>query len=180
MRFRGEASCSEVKKGSPIKKKRKELVSPTCMKENMWLLHATCGAIVGIGLLKLYEKIVNAQLEQREIKKLEIFELCGQYYQKIGEAWDHEVKQFKVVYRPLYHCPREAERFEAHYMAVSHFSRWEEKFRPCDVCDMDKTSLGYLLRGPFWRDPAWKVSSRTRPRRDGEVLEHNAERTHEI
>ena len=78
----------------------------------------------------------------------EIWELNGDYYQVIGHAWDHEVKDFKVVYRPLYHCTAKPDRFEAHYMAVSHFSRWEEKFRKVPEEEMDKIPKANKPRNP--------------------------------
>ena len=63
----------------------------------------------------------------------------------VGHAWDHEVKDFKVVYRPLYHCTAKEDRFEAHCMAVSHFSRWEEKFRPVPPAELsDLWENGYV------------------------------------
>ena len=94
----------------------------------------------------------------------EIWELNGDYYQVIGHAWDHEVKDFKVVYRPLYHCTAKPDRFEAHYMAVSHFSRWEEKFRKVPDEEMDKIPKEVqekILPGPFWKDDAWTLSAGT-------------------
>ena len=35
---------------------------------------------------------------------LEFYKFKDKYYQKLGEAWDHEVKAFVVLYRPMYHC----------------------------------------------------------------------------
>ena len=64
-----------------------------------------------------------------------LYELKGDYYQMLGHAWDHEVKDFKVIYRPLYLCDAKADRFEAHYLAASHFSRWDEKFSRIDLAN---------------------------------------------
>lgn len=99
-------------------------------------------------------------------KAHDIWELKGQYYQVIGHAWDHEVKEFKVVYRPLYHCEAKPGSFEAHYLAVSHFSRWEEKFRKVNLEDKEERTKipedarKRILEGPFWMDPQWKFSDR--------------------
>jgi hypothetical protein len=88
-----------------------------------------------------------------------VFELKGQYYQVLGHAWDHEVRDFKVVYRPLYHCTAQPERFEAHTLACSHFSRWEEKFRgplePAELSTLPEAVRALLLPGPFVSDPSW-------------------------
>ena len=98
---------------------------------------------------------------------LEVWELKGEYYQVLGHAWDHEVKDFKVVYRPLYHCPASAGRFEAHALATSHFSRWESKFNRMDpatlMADLPPAAAALLLRGPFVHDPQWELSSAATP-----------------
>lgn len=94
-----------------------------------------------------------------------VYELKGDYYQMLGHAWDHEVKDFKVVYRPLYHCVAGCHRFEAHHLAVSHFSRWE-RFRrldPDEVNSLPPAVLSRLLPGPFWFDPDWDYDALTTP-----------------
>eukprot|EP00239_Pterosperma_sp_CCMP1384_P001642 CAMPEP_0197844766 /NCGR_PEP_ID=MMETSP1438-20131217/1742_1 /TAXON_ID=1461541 /ORGANISM="Pterosperma sp., Strain CCMP1384" /LENGTH=362 /DNA_ID=CAMNT_0043455729 /DNA_START=67 /DNA_END=1155 /DNA_ORIENTATION=+ len=99
-------------------------------------------------------------------RRPEIYELKGQYYQVIGHAWDHEVKDFKVVYRPLYHCDAAKDRFEAHTMAVSHFSRWEEKFKRVpahEIRRLPKSVTTLILDGPFDFDPEWSQCRRTLP-----------------
>ena len=58
-----------------------------------------------------------------------IYILDCKYYQKIGEAWDHETKDFKVLYKPLYSCPSKPGSYEAHHLATSTFERWNRKFR---------------------------------------------------
>lgn len=104
----------------------------------------------------------------------EVWELKGQksYYQVLGHAWDHEVRDFKVVYRPLYHCSSKENRFEAHTIAVSHFSRWEEKFSRVTGPDGGFHSVTaalpaevreLLLPGPFVKDPQWNLPARTVP-----------------
>ena len=45
---------------------------------------------------------------------LRFFHLKGKYYQWLGDAWDHDSKDFKPCYRPLYSCDAKADRFEAH------------------------------------------------------------------
>eukprot|EP00961_Rhodomonas_salina_P058450 785333-Rhodomonas_salina.3 len=62
-------------------------------------------------------------------RRAQVFELGGLYYELLGFAWDHHVKDFKVLYRPLYDCAAKKGSFESHVLAVSHFSRWEEKFK---------------------------------------------------
>lgn len=85
----------------------------------------------GLGALSYWAaSALRARARLRaSLEACEVYELKGQFYQKLGEAWDHEVKEFKVVYRPLYHCEAAANRFEAHVLAVSHFARWDERFR---------------------------------------------------
>lgn len=92
-----------------------------------------------------------------------VYELKGEYYQVLGHAWDHEVKDFKVVYRPLYHCPASAERFEGHVLAISHFSRWEEKFHRVEISNLPPAVRSLLLPGPFWSDPLWTSAALTSP-----------------
>lgn len=58
----------------------------------------------------------------------EIYIFSEKYYQKLGEVWDHETKDFKVLYKPLYACGSKEGSFEAHHLAVSTFERWERKF----------------------------------------------------
>jgi uncharacterized protein YqfB (UPF0267 family) len=73
-----------------------------------------------------------------------VYVLDSKYYQKLGEGhyshfiitifdlllsvWDHETKDFKVLYKPLYRCGSKPGSFEAHHLAVSTFIRWESKF----------------------------------------------------
>ncbi|CAD7933350.1 unnamed protein product [Amoebophrya sp. A25] len=92
----------------------------------------------------------------------DIWELKGEYYQVLGHAWDHEVKDFKVIYRPLYHCTAKPDRFQAHYMAASHFSRWESKFNKVLLSTWEDFETfippevrKLVLPGPFWVDPEW-------------------------
>ena len=101
--------------------------------------------------------------DRREQQEILVFELKGEYYQCLGHAWDHEVKDFKVVYRPLYHCTAADGRFESHHMAVSHFSRWESKFaRLVDLDELPTEIASRLLPGPFWYDAAWTHPRLTR------------------
>ena len=44
----------------------------------------------------------------------------------------------------MYHCTAKPDRFEAHVLAVSHFSRWEEKFRKVDLKDKVKETQRLL------------------------------------
>lgn len=88
-------------------------------------------------------------------RKASVYSIDDKYYQVMGHAWDHEVKDFKVLYRPLYHCQEKAGSFEAHTLAVSHFSRWESKFKPVDVDQLPPSARSLLLTGPFTADPLW-------------------------
>ena len=90
----------------------------------------------------------------------------------LGHAWDHEVQDFKVVYRPLYHCSSKEGSFEAHVLAVSHFSRWEDKFVRVKGPDggfhsvpaaLPAEARELLLAGPFVKDPQWGLPARTAP-----------------
>jgi hypothetical protein len=100
----------------------------------------------------------------------EVWELKGEYYQVLGHAWDHEVKDFKVCYRPLYHCVAAAGRFEGHVLACSHYSRWESKFRRlkgATVSEIESqlpaAAAALLLRGPFVHDPRWAYDTAVLP-----------------
>ena len=91
----------------------------------------------------------------------EVYTLKGLYYQVLGHAWDHELKDFQVVYRPLYHCDAKAGRFEAHTLAVSRFSRWERRFvRVDDLDTLPDAVRALLLDGPFTLDPRWTLDAR--------------------
>jgi len=85
---------------------------------------------------------------------------CGQV---LGHAWDHETKDFKVVYRPLYHCGHKPDGYEAHIMAISHFSRWDTKFKRIPNSQVPKEALSRVLPGPFWADGEWEAGSWTTP-----------------
>jgi hypothetical protein len=63
-------------------------------------------------------------------QELDIYYLDNLYYQKLGEVWDHETKDFKVFYKPLYSCEAKPGSYEAHSLAVSTFERWIRKFIP--------------------------------------------------
>jgi hypothetical protein len=89
--------------------------------------------------------------------------LTARRYQKLGEVWDHQTKDFKVLYKPLYNCSPEGGvglvgRFEAHMLAVSHFSRWQSKFEPNRVsaATIPAEAKSYLVdpaalsSGPTW------------------------------
>ena len=98
-----------------------------------------------------------------EEEEPDVFELKGEYYQVLGHGWCHETKDFKVIYRPLYHCPAAADRFEAHRLAVSHFSRWEAKFRRVDLGSVPAEARALLLPGPFCYDPRWAFAREAAP-----------------
>tara|TARA_A100001015_G_C15041416_1_gene739893 strand:- start:2353 stop:3456 length:1104 start_codon:yes stop_codon:yes gene_type:complete len=112
--------------------------------------------------------------EDNDDEKFEVWELKSQYYQVLGDAWDHETKDFKVVYRPLYHCPADSNRFEAHNLACSHFSRWNSKFRKCKFNEIPEKIKELLLPGPFVYDKEWKFANRTVPMEKREKEEVNA------
>ena len=85
-----------------------------------------------------------------------IYTLESKYYQKLGEGmtsqinipcigviyviivWDHETKDFKVLYKPMYCCGSKKGSFEAHHLAVSTFERWERKFTPVHICRLEE------------------------------------------
>ena len=83
--------------------------------------------------------------------------------QVLGHAWDHETKDFKVVYRPLYHCGHKVDSYEAHVLAVSHFSRWDTKFQRIPSSQVPREVLGRVLPGPFWADAEWEAGPWTVP-----------------
>ncbi|KAL1511335.1 hypothetical protein AB1Y20_006139 [Prymnesium parvum] len=95
----------------------------------------------------------------RSFQHAAVYELKGQYYQLIGHAWDHETHDFKVVYRPLYHCKASVRRFEAHLLATSTYERWESKFRRVDQAELPVSARALLLPGPFVLDPYWTYST---------------------
>lgn len=78
----------------------------------------------------------------------DIYHLKGRYYQKLGEAWDHEVKDFKVLYKPLYACDSKQGSFEAHFLATSTFERWTQKFEkltPADIHTLPPAVTAYIV-----------------------------------
>ena len=130
-------------------------------KLNLGLLSGLGLAAAGVGLWLLFRRSV----QRGAFTTLEVYELNGNFYQMLGHAWDHETKQFKVIYRPLYHCGA-SNNFEAHVLASSHFSRWESKFRKVEDVgrDLSQEAKEYLLPGPFVKDPEWtRWSTLTQP-----------------
>ena len=67
----------------------------------------------------------------------DVYVLNSLYYQKLGEVWDHETKDFKVLYKPLYCCSSKAGSYEAHHLATSTFERWNRKFIPVTNCAVE-------------------------------------------
>ena len=56
--------------------------------------------------------------------------VCGnKQYQLLSSVWDHETSDFKVLYKPLYHVDSKKGKYERHEYAVTHYSRWVEKFK---------------------------------------------------
>ena len=106
---------------------------------------------------------IDALRRRRQcLRDASVYELKGQYYQELGHAWDHETKDFKVIYRPLYHCEASDGRFEAHVLASSHFERWE-KFRRVTPAEVPDGAQRLLLPGPFTYDPDWRMSRKVSP-----------------
>jgi len=102
--------------------------------------------------------------EAEVLSGVEVWALGGKYYQVLGHAWDHEAKDFKVVYRPLYSCAAKPGRYEAHLLACTDFSRWEGKFeRVADLTTVPPGAARLILAGPFALDPRWPYPDRTRP-----------------
>ena len=100
----------------------------------------------------------------------EVFELKGQHYQWLGEAWDHQTKDFKVLYKPLYCCSPHGgvdltDRFEAHILAVTHYARWAAKFQPNKVRveTLPADAKRRVVPAGALSNPAWPYPDRTRP-----------------
>ena len=150
-----------------------------------WKAAATCAtslAVAAVAYLEWERRYYDREIEKlaAERRRLEradaveaadvlrgvdVWSLKGEYYQVLGHAWNHEKKDFDVVYRPLYHCEAAEGRFEAHVLAVSHFARWEAKFeRVADLATLPPAAAALLLPGPFWHDPLWTLSDRAAPR----------------
>ena len=119
---------------------------------------ASCVASAGIGAGVLY--ILRRRRRLEAIADAECYELKGEYYQVIGHAWDHQTKDFKVIYRPLYHCPSAVDRFEAHMLAASHFERWGDKFKRVPLSSLPAAAARRVLAGPFVHDPEWTGAPR--------------------
>eukprot|EP00440_Ansanella_granifera_P056474 gb/GFBE01061215.1/.p1 GENE.gb/GFBE01061215.1/~~gb/GFBE01061215.1/.p1 ORF type:complete len:174 (+),score=30.28 gb/GFBE01061215.1/:1-522(+) len=102
------------------------------------------------------------------LAKGEYYELSGYYYQAIGHAWDHFRRDFCIVYRPLYHCEAKEGRFEAHYLATSHFERFA-KFKKVQFSELDRSAQSMALPGPFWGDKDWGLPAETSPVLDCEA-----------
>jgi predicted metalloenzyme YecM len=152
---------------------------------------AACGSCVtGACLLRLLrgrQLLLTAPRSPRhgDTQPPSVFELKGQYYQILGHAWDHQIKDFKVVYRPLYHCAAAEGRFEAHTLACSHFERWDAKFRrlsPEEVAQLPAPAAAMLLPGPFTFDPAWSHACKSLPLPPGTASRSGvgASRSHEL
>lgn len=77
----------------------------------------------------------------------EIYECGGRHYHLLGYVWDHEVKDFKVLYRTLYECGAKAGCYEAHALAVSTFERWQARFRRVEL-DSLPSDVVTALRDP--------------------------------
>ena len=117
---------------------------------------AVSGAVIGAGVLY----ILRRQRRLVAIADAECYELKGEYYQVLGHAWDHQTKDFKVIYRPLYHCPSAVDRFEAHVLAASHFERWDDKFKRVPLSSLPAAAARLVLPGPFVHDPEWTGAPR--------------------
>jgi len=120
---------------------------------------------------------------RRTLHTAEVYVLKGkdQYYQVLGHAWDHEAKDFVVIYRPLYHCGAKTGSFEAHVLASTKFARWDAKFEPVSAADMPSAVQSWLLPGPFCWDPIWTHPWRSAvlPRGVRSRSGHNCTRSHE-
>ena len=103
---------------------------------------------------------ISAGSPAAAIADAECYELKGEYYQVIGHAWCHQAKDFKVIYRPLYHCPSAVGRFEAHVLAASHFERWDDKFKRVPLSSLPAAATRLVLPGPFVLDPEWAGAPR--------------------
>ena len=124
-------------------------------------LAALCAGSAGVGAGVLI--LLQRRHCRRSVDQSEVYELKGEYYQLLGHAWDHETKDFKVIYRPLYHCPSASGRFEAHVLASSHFERWDTRFKRVPVESLPPAARRLVLPGPFVLDDEWEYATRTAP-----------------
>lgn len=123
------------------------------------------GVAAGVALGSLVTCFLKQPRSRAEeaTEEVRVVECKGRYYQVMGHVWDHEAKEFKVLYRPLYHCEFKPDRFEAHVLAVSHFERWERLFRSCAVSSLPAEARARILPGPFYSDIDWSYNGDTTP-----------------
>jgi non-canonical (house-cleaning) NTP pyrophosphatase len=123
-------------------------------------------AAVATCLLFLLRKKLNSRNKEDTDNtcRLRFYVLGGKYYQKLGEVWNHDVKDFVVLYRPMYHCSSKLKSFEAHVLAVRNFDDFERKFKPCSFGELSQEAKEYVLYQPScWMDKHWTFSSETAP-----------------
>eukprot|EP00933_Yihiella_yeosuensis_P032983 TRINITY_DN26678_c0_g1_i1.p1 TRINITY_DN26678_c0_g1~~TRINITY_DN26678_c0_g1_i1.p1 ORF type:complete len:377 (-),score=38.48 TRINITY_DN26678_c0_g1_i1:554-1639(-) len=129
------------------------------VKEKLCIFGA--GLVVGVTVLSFGQYLQRRRLIRKQLEN--VYELNGLHYQEMGHAWCHEAKDFKVLYRPVYHCVAAEGRFEAHRLAVSPFPRWESKFRRLNASEVPAEIAAALLPGPFYNDPEWIFAEVSHP-----------------
>eukprot|EP01061_Rhynchopus_euleeides_P015868 TRINITY_DN26998_c0_g1_i1.p2 TRINITY_DN26998_c0_g1~~TRINITY_DN26998_c0_g1_i1.p2 ORF type:complete len:194 (+),score=22.54 TRINITY_DN26998_c0_g1_i1:181-762(+) len=109
------------------------------------------GAVMGICADFFYDR-------KRELAKMQgmVYTKRGdKCYQIVGYAWDQRMKDFNVVYRPLFHHKGYMNADEAHLLGTAPISYFEELV---PYHKLDPASKERVLPGPFTLDPDWTHS----------------------
>ena len=124
----------------------------------------------------------RSRRSQGSDEALRFFHLKGKYYQWLGDAWDHDSKDFKPCYRPLYSCDAKADRFEAHVLAVRSFEKWEQMFAPCTYEELSLEARRFVVLEPnLLKDPDWPFPWLTSPVPPGATTDSgHGSRSHKI
>ena len=110
------------------------------------------GATLGVGVLTWQR--VRAENEAK--RKMLYLHKGARSYQVMGYAWDQTLKDFNVVYRPLFHTQaRLGAADEAHLMGTAPMSYFDEIG---SYADLDPAAQDLVLPGPFTEDPQWTLS----------------------
>ena len=107
------------------------------------------GAVGGVVLCSARDGFKTATL-----KKECFFTKRGeQSFQIVGYAWDQRMKDFNVVYRPLFHEAGCLRGDEPHLLGTCHISYFDEVVK---YGDLDLKAKSFVIPGPFTYDPEWK------------------------
>eukprot|EP00754_Rhynchopus_humris_P035818 Rhum_TRINITY_DN17413_c0_g1::Rhum_TRINITY_DN17413_c0_g1_i1::g.165953::m.165953 len=110
------------------------------------------GATLGVGVLTWQR--LRAENEAKH--KMLYLHKGARSYQVIGYAWDQSLKDFNVVYRPLFHAQaRLGSTDESHLMGTAPMSYFDEVGT---YANLDPASRSLVLPGPFTEDPQWTLS----------------------